>query len=219
MEPMADFFKPLALALALGLAAPALAQDAAAPAATADAATAPETAIGETYVASTHGKWEMQCIRTEDGFDPCQLYQLLADADGNSVAEISLFALPPGQPAAAGATIVAPLETLLSQMVAISFDGGEPRRYPFTFCTSIGCVSRAGFTAEDIQKMKSGNTATMSLVPMVAPDQTVDVLISLDGFTAGYEAVNAANAASDAAAAAAATPAPGAPADAPTPRP
>lgn len=217
---MADFFKPFAVALALSLAAPALAQEAAAPAPAADtaapAATA-ETPVGETYVAANYGSWEMQCVRTEDGFDPCQLYQLLKTADGNAVAEISLFGLPAGQPAAAGATILAPLETLLSQMVAISFDGAEARRYPFTFCNSLGCVARAGLSAEDVAKMKSGTSAVMSLVPMVAPDQTVDVVISLEGFTAGYEAVNAANAASDAAAAAAAAGA--APADAPTPRP
>lgn len=222
---MADFFKPFAVALALSLAAPALAQDAAAPAPAADtaapAATA-ETAVGDTYTAATYGSsWEMQCVRTEDGFDPCQLYQLLKTTDGNAVAEISLFGLPAGQPAAAGATILAPLETLLSQMVAISFDGAEARRYPFTFCNSLGCIARAGLSAEDVGKMKTGTSAVMTLVPVVAPDQTVDVVISLEGFAEGYEAVNAANAASDAAAAAAAgaAPAPVAPADAPTPRP
>lgn len=217
---MADLLKSLVVVLAAGLAAPALAQEAA-PAAPAEAA-ATEPAIGETYVASTYGDWEMQCVRTEDTFDPCQLYQLLKMDDGNPVAEISMFALPPGQPAAAGATILTPLETLLSQMVSISFNGGEPRRYPFTFCNSIGCVVRAGFTPEDVQAMMTGTSAVLSLVPMVAPDQTVDATISLVGFAEGYAAVNAANAASDAAAAAAAgvaPVAPDAPTDAPTPRP
>ncbi|WP_372840343.1 invasion associated locus B family protein [Phaeovulum sp.] len=209
---MADLFKTLAVALTFAVATPAFAQDAA-PAATEPA----EIPAGETYVAETYGAWEMQCIRTEDGFDPCQLYQLLKTEDGTPLAEISMFALPDGQAAAAGATILTPLETLLSQMLSISFNGGEARRYPFTFCNAVGCVVRAGFTKEDIQAMQTGTSAVLSLVPMVAPDQTVDSVISLEGFAEGYAAVNAANAASSAAAAAAAPAT--APTDAPTPRP
>jgi invasion protein IalB len=34
---------------------------------------------GQTYVAATHGAWEQRCVRTADGPDPCQLYQLLLD--------------------------------------------------------------------------------------------------------------------------------------------
>jgi len=209
---MSNLLKTLAIVLIAGFAAPALAQD---PAAT----PAAEPAVGETYVASAYGDWEMQCVRTEDNFDPCQLYQLLKMDDGNPVAEISMFALPPGQPAAAGATILTPLETLLSQMVAISFNGGEPRRYPFTFCNSVGCVVRAGFSTDDVAAMETGTSAVLALVPMVAPDQVVEAKISLIGFAEGYAAVKAANAATDAAAAAAAGIAPIAPGDAPTPRP
>jgi invasion protein IalB len=36
--------------------------------------------------------------------------------------------------------------------------------------------------------------ASMTLVPVVAPDQKVVLDISLKGFTAGYDAVNEANA-------------------------
>ena len=46
---------------------------------------------------ATFEAWEQRCVRTEDGADPCQLYQLLKDADGNSVAEISMFSLPEGR--------------------------------------------------------------------------------------------------------------------------
>jgi invasion protein IalB len=208
---MAQFTKPLVIALALGLASPLMAQDAPAAdtpttdtPAVADTATdtTAENLIGTDYVAATHGDWEVQCVHSPSGADPCQLYQLLKDADGNAVAEISLFGLGEGQPAAAGATIVTPLETMLTQMVSISFDGADPRRYPFTFCAQIGCVSRVGFTAEEVAMMKSGKSALLSVVPMIAPDQTVDLTISLIGFTAGYDAVNAANVLADAAAAA-----------------
>jgi len=217
---MTDMMTPLrpalALALALGLGLPAMAQDAAAPATTetpapavtpeapaeapaeaaeTEAETADETpGIGEAYTEATHGDWEQRCIRTEDGSDPCQLYQLLEDQDGNPVAEFSLFGLPEGEQAAAGGTIMTPLETLLPEAILMQVDTGEAKRYAFTFCAPIGCVARVGFTDAEIAAFKKGNKATMAITPMAAPDRKVQLNISLKGFTAGYDAVNAANA-------------------------
>jgi invasion protein IalB len=192
MIKMATLSRILPAALALALAVPAFAQSADSPLPVEPFQSTDE--LGETYVSEVFGDWEMQCMRTVDGSDPCQLYQLLRDTSGNPVAEISLFGLPDGQIAAAGATVVTPLETLLSEFVSISYDGTDLRRYPFTFCAVIGCVARIGLTAEEIELMKKGKNAVLSVVPMIAPDQRVEVEISLIGFTAGFEAVNAANA-------------------------
>ena len=60
--------------------------------------------------------------------------------------------------------------------------------------------------------MKAGAAAKITIVPFVAPDEKVELTLSLKGFTAGYEAVTAANEAADAAARAAA-PAEAAPAE------
>lgn len=209
----------LVLALAGGLALPVLAQDAPAPetpAAEAPAAEAPATeapageapageatpatgepsdGIGEPYVAETHGDWELRCIHSPDGTDPCQLYQLLKDNAGNAVAEISLLSLPEGQNqnAIAGATIITPLETLLTQQLNITVDKGQTKRYPFTFCSEVGCVARVGFTAVEIEEFRKGAKATITVVPVADPSRTVDVNLSLKGFTAGFEAVKKAN--------------------------
>jgi invasion protein IalB len=150
-------------------------------------------AIGVTYTASIHGDWENRCVRTEDGADPCQLYQLLRDSDGNPVAEISIFGLPAGQQAAAGATVIVPLETLLTEELTLQVDGGQARKYPFSWCSQIGCIARLGFAAAEVDAFKKGNKATLTIVPVVAPDQKVSVDASLRGFTAGYDEVNAAN--------------------------
>lgn len=149
--------------------------------------------IGMAYTSETFGDWEMRCIRTEDGDDPCQLYQLLDDAQGNSVAEISMFALPAGQEAAAGATIITPLETLLTQQITLQVDQGTAKRYPFTWCSPIGCVARVGFTSDEVASFKRGARATITIVPVAAPDQQVALDVSLSGFTAGYDAVAAHN--------------------------
>ena len=155
-----------------------------------------DAAEGQTYLNAAFEKWELRCVKTADGSDPCQLYQLLLDDTGNDVAEISMFALPAGNAAAAGATVVVPLETLLTAAMQLSVDGAKPKIYPFTFCTRAGCVARVGFTAEEVAQLKAGAGAVMTIVPAVAPDQKVELQVSLKGFTAGYEAVKTANAAS-----------------------
>ena len=149
--------------------------------------------IGSTYTAETFGTWEQRCIKTEDGADPCQLYQLLKDTDGNNVAEISIFGLADGQQAAAGATIIVPLETLLTADLTMTVDTGKPRQYPFSWCSSIGCIARIGFTKAEVDGFKKGNKAQLTIVPVAAPDKKVDLALPLAGFTAGYDAVNKAN--------------------------
>jgi invasion protein IalB len=194
--------RPLFLSalLCAGLAfgpAPLAAQDGDATAFSPDALSlgepADEAEFGMPYVAGEFVDWQMRCIRTPDGDDPCQLYQLLRDDEGNSVAEISVFGLPAGQAAAAGATIITPLETLLTAQLTMVIDNGTPRRYPFTWCAAIGCVARIGLTGEEITAMQRGVRARVTIVPVAAPDQPVSLNVSLRGFTAGLAAVNAAN--------------------------
>lgn len=195
---------PLVAAITLGLTAQGFAQTPPAPtespaAPATDLSTgetvATEPALGDTYVAEMFGDWAMRCVRTENAQDPCQLYQLLMDQNGNSVAEFSLFPLPEGQQAAAGASIITPLETLLTRQLTLSTDGGSAKRYPFTFCTQLGCVSRIAFLPEEIEAFRKGKEATISIVPAAAPDQEVLLTVSLSGFTAGYNAVREAIAA------------------------
>lgn len=150
--------------------------------------------VGQTYIAEEAGDWQVRCVRTESGADPCQLYQLLNDQNGNAVAEITIFPLEGDDRVAAGATIVTPLETLLTQQLRLSVDGGEERAYPFAWCSEVGCFSRVGFTGDELNAFRRGNAARVRIVPAAAPDQTVDLAVSLAGFTAGYEAVNERNA-------------------------
>mgnify|MGYP000158366058 CR=1 FL=1 len=195
----------LGLGLALAAALPIFAQEAtpapAAPAAetlnmgTPAAPPAPVTkdtaAVGQSYTLAQFDAWEQNCVKAADGKDPCQMYQLLKDADGNAVAEFSMFPLPSGQQAAAGATIMVPLETLLTANLVIEVDGGVPKIYPFTFCAQPGCVARVGFTAEEVTQFKKGVKADMTIVPAVDPTKKVVLNISLKGFTAALDAVTA----------------------------
>jgi invasion protein IalB len=118
------------------------------------------------------------------------MYQLLRDGEGNATAEITVFPLPPGQEAAAGATILTPLDTLLTAQLVMQVDTGDAKRYPFTFCTAIGCIARVGFTSSEVDAFRRGARATWSLVPVAAPDQIVDLNMSLIGFTAAFAELN-----------------------------
>lgn len=151
--------------------------------------TAETAQVGQGYLAASHELWEQRCEKAADGKDPCQLFQLLKDAEGNPVAEFSIFPLPAGGKAVAGASVVVPLETLLTEALTIAIDTAPAKLYPFTFCTQVGCVARVGFTAEEVNQFKKGAKATVTLVPAVAPDTKVNLDISLKGFTAGYDAV------------------------------
>ena len=143
---------------------------------------------GETYVNEVLGDWSVRCIVVDGQDDPCQMYQLLSDETGQPIAEFTLFRLPEGGQAAAGATVVVPLETSLQQQLSIRVDDEQGKRYPYSFCNTVGCYARIGLTAEDVAMYKAGGTATISLVPALAPDQlVVSVTMSLSGFTAAFE--------------------------------
>ncbi|SDE94277.1 invasion associated locus B family protein [Rhodobacter capsulatus] len=188
----------LALVLAVSLAAPmALAEDAAptatpaptaeapAPAAEAPAAEAP----AEPYVKTTEGDWKVQCIRVESGDEPCEMFQLLTDKDGNKVASISVLGLPKGKEAVAGATIATPLESALTAGVTLQIDTQKPITLPYSFCSQVGCFSNVVLKAEELDLFKKGKKIAMTIVPMRAPDQKVELEISLKGFSAAWDAM------------------------------
>jgi len=179
-----------ALTLSLALAAAAAAQDGepqagAAPQAGDESPAAP----GQGYLAETHGDWALRCVRSGADREPCHLYQLLRDGEGNSVAEITVFPINESTRAVLGATVATPLETLLTRQVTLSVDGGGARRYPFTYCSVQGCFSRIGLTQPEVDAFRQGNAATIAIVPLAAPDQIVRLAVSLRGFTAGHNAL------------------------------
>lgn len=167
-------------------AAPADAESAAPAEGEAEAAATDEPQVGAYYVKATHTDWTIRCIKAQEGLpDPCELYQLLQDEQGNSVAEITLIPLT-GE-AAAGATFVAPLETDLVRGMGLQIDNSQPRAYPFNFCAPVGCVSRMGFDNAGLNSLKRGNKATVSLLPFGGdPQNPVALDMSLSGFTAAF---------------------------------
>ena len=149
--------------------------------------------VGQTYVREVVKDWEIQCVKTETGEgEPCQMYQLLQNEAGNPVAEVSLFKLPQGGQAVAGATVIVPLETALQAQLRIAVDGAQSKRYPYSLCNQIGCFARIGLTESDLNGFKRGAKAVVTIVPFVAQDQQIQLNMSLSGFTASYDMTNVA---------------------------
>jgi invasion protein IalB len=146
--------------------------------------------LGERYSKEKFGDWDLACIKTEAEVDPCSLLQVINDQEGNPIAEFSLFRIEDGGQAVAGATIIVPLETLLPAQITLSVDGAPGKRYNYSFCNPIGCVAQIGLTEGDVDAFKRGASAKLSLRPAPAPDQLIELDMSLKGFTAGYNVVD-----------------------------
>ena len=115
----------------------------------------------------------------------------MKDSEGVAIAEMNFVVLADGGQAAAGATIVAPLETLLTKQLTLAVDGGSKKRYPFRFCSAVGCYAQVGFSNGDVASFKRGASATLSIVPAFAPDKVITVKLSLAGFTKAYDTLKA----------------------------
>lgn len=177
-----------ALALSL-LAAPGVAQDAELDMGQGSDA-APE--IGQTYKREEIGDWNIDCVKAEDGqAEPCQMTQLMTREDGNPIATAAFFRTPEGSQAAAGATIMVPLETLLPAGLLMNVDGNQNKAYNFSFCNASGCVARVGFTEEEMAAFRAGAVATLTIRPAAAADVEVPMTLSLTGFTKAFEQVTA----------------------------
>ena len=163
-------------------------------------------AAGDYYVRETQGDWQLRCVKSPNGVDPCELFQLLKDNTGNPVAELTLIPLNTPQ-VAAGMTLTAPLETDLRAGVGFQIDAGEMRAYPFSVCATIGCVAQIGLPPAEVDQMRKGAKGKVVVLPygLEPPEGLVELPVSLSGFTAAYKALETYIAEARAAAAAAPT--------------
>ena len=146
----------------------------------------PKREIGQPYIVERKDDWAIRCVTTDTGNDPCEMFQLLVREEGSPIAEISMFPLPPNEPAVAGATILVPLETLLTSPLIIEFNETKAKEYPYSYCNKSGCVVRVGFDQSDLDDLKKGNEITMAISHILQPDQQLVLPVSLIGFTAMF---------------------------------
>ena len=151
---------------------------------------ASKPAIGEGYLREKYGEWELRCIKAEVMKDEeCRVFNFLVDQDGNTIAQLDMQFLSTGGKAVAGVDIATPLGSLLTAQVVLKIDAGKAKRYPYTWCDQQGCYARFGMTQEEIDAMKRGAKANVTILSVAAPDQPLSMDLSLSGFTAVWNAI------------------------------
>lgn len=168
--------------LAALAAAPVLAQDAT----TADENFPTSEALSDEAngVVARHGDWQIRCAA--DGAN-CRMFQAGFDEEGNEIANISLQPLPEGSAAQLGASVVTPLLTLLPRGVTMGVDDGVPAAYPYSWCDRAGCYARFGMTTSQVDAMKAGNSAYLSLFAITDQNKEIRATVSLVGFTDAFD--------------------------------
>lgn len=159
-----------------------------------------EVETGEPYVAEIFRDWQIRCIRSDADEIPdrCEMFQLLEEENGNPVAEFRIAAsLFEQDDIVATATILTPLDTLLSPGMQIQIDDGQPSTVPFAFCRPIGCFVQLALSEEDVAEFAGGTDAAVRIFALIR-DETgqmggapVPTNASLRGFTAAFEALQA----------------------------
>ena len=144
-------------------------------------------ALGDLYDKESISDWTIICVKTEINNDPCHMGQRLYNGDGAPVAEVSIAPFFDNPEVAAGMNIITPLETLLTMEVIVDIDQSYAKRYPFAYCSEVGCLSRLGLSIEDVDTYKAGSKGLVSIVSAKAPDQLVTLEMSLSGFTKAYD--------------------------------
>ncbi|MBO9469013.1 invasion associated locus B family protein [Endozoicomonas sp. G2_2] len=133
---------------------------------------------GNTTV-ETFQDWEVRCPE-QSGSGGCEMTQLVNSPDNGKPILRVVMGYPPEIDTAAMVFIL-PLGTRLAPGVQLQVDNGEAQAFPFQICLEQGC--RADFPVNDAlrNRMRSGSTATVSLID--PQGERMDLNVSLQGFT------------------------------------
>ena len=145
---------------------------------------------GEIYLAGNKGDWNVRCVTANPGeIDKCEIQQLLFLNQNSPIADISIFKLPEGERAVAAANVMVPLETLLTKKFRFAFSEGSVKEFPYSFCNQNGCLVRMGLLEEDIEAMKKGSSSELSITHISSPEASINLSLSLNGFTAAFDII------------------------------
>jgi len=141
------------------------------------------------YIKETIKDWNLKCIAPQNSIERCEANQIIFNDKKQPVAEISIFKLSDNQVAEAAATVIVPLETILSEGLILAIQDLEPKKYQFKFCNSLGCYSQIGLTKKEVEALKNKERASIYLKHISSGDQQVIIPISLVGFMKTFSKV------------------------------
>jgi invasion protein IalB len=135
---------------------------------------------------ATHGDWEIQCL---EGTETCAMQQVGNTADGERALLVTVQRLAgvtaDERPVPAAITVNTPIGVLIPYAIRVRVDEGNIAQVPLMRCVPESCVARAPMAEEAIAELKRGSKATFAYFLQ----EEVLVEISLNGFTAAYDAL------------------------------
>ncbi|MCB1883035.1 MAG: invasion associated locus B family protein [Geminicoccaceae bacterium] len=139
-------------------------------------------------VKETHGDWEVVCGRTTPAAvkDECFMAQGVNSRETNR-AVMTAMVLKSEAKKEPVLRLTVPLGILLPRGLAFAIDGEEVGGVPFLYCLADGCVTQVTLDGATLGKLKAGKKATATVHQ--ANDKPVSIPVSLNGFTAGYDAI------------------------------
>lgn len=140
----------------------------------------PATAAGNNVTTESIQDWEIRCQRNAEGQTPCAMSQLITRPDSDQPLMQVIVDYPP-QIDDPVMSFFVPLGVRLAAGLQLRVDNGEPIQFPYQICQEQGCRADAPLQPSMLQQLRSGNTATLSIID--PRGERMDLDISLIGFT------------------------------------
>lgn len=146
---------------------------------------APALAQGE--IKSTHGDWQMRCDTPPGAAsEQCALIQNVTAEDRENVG-LSVIVLKTADKQARILRVLAPLGVLLPSGLGLRVDDADIGRAGFVRCLPNGCIAEVILEDALLSKLKAGKLATFIIFQ--TPEEGIGIPISLNGFSAGFDAL------------------------------
>lgn len=140
--------------------------------------------------------WTLTCAKpqAEEAALECAMEQTVNDSQSGAV--VLRMVIRSGQTTPDPvATLIGPFGVDLAQGLSVSVDGGTPETLAFRTCLSGGCIATLPLDAARLEAFRAGQTLTTVIRPVDDPSVTMSLPISLAGFTAALERLQASTAA------------------------
>lgn len=138
-------------------------------------------------VKAVHGDWQMRCDTPPGAAsEQCALIQNVTAEDRENVG-LSVIVLKTADKQAKILRVLAPLGVLLPSGLGLRVDDADIGRAGFVRCLPNGCIAEVILQDDLVGKLKGGKQATFIIFQ--TPEEGIGIPISLNGFSAGFDAL------------------------------
>lgn len=124
--------------------------------------------------------WEVVCP-SDSSQGNCTMNQVISNADSSQPLMRVVVAYPPQLEGSPAMTFLTPLGVRLAPGLQLSAGSTQPAKFPYQVCLEQGCRADLPLEPAMFQALRSGSSATLSLVG--PRGNRMDLDISLMGFT------------------------------------